>query len=181
MTYKSKLRTLQCCFVPVATYCVNKHAPVLPEPRLLCSRITSCFSVYYWSTCHLFSSVFSRIVSSNPPNKIQIFRSCFSEHVLSSALCHHLNESWPVWFYKMALKAVCVSHVSTLSASSPVKETPPLSAESQDSADVGSSSQESLSATDTPKDAPTPKPDPDAWIQVEKRHRQAPGKAKVPS
>lgn len=71
------------------------------------------------------------------------------------------------------------------SASSPVKESPPESADSQDSPDPDSSSQESLpiitTAADTFKDepAPKPKPDPDAWIQVEKRHRQAPGKPKV--
>lgn len=66
---------------------------------------------------------------------------------------------------------------STLSASSPVKETPPQSAGPRDSADPDSSSQES--STGASKDAPQPKPDPDAWIQVEKRHRQAPGKPKV--
>lgn len=71
--------------------------------------------------------------------------------------------------------------MSTISASSPVKETPPQSAEPQDSADPDSSSQESPSSADASKDAPTPKPDLDAWIQVEKRHRQPPGKAKVSS
>lgn len=65
-----------------------------------------------------------------------------------------------------------------LSASSPVKKTPE-SAEPQDSTDPSSSSQESLSTSDASKDAPAPKPDPDAWIQVEKRHRQTSGKAKV--
>lgn len=72
------------------------------------------------------------------------------------------------------LKVAC--DVSALSASSPVKTTPPESAEPQeDSAEPSSSSQESLPATD----APAPQPDPDAWIQVEKRHRQPPGKPKV--
>lgn len=65
--------------------------------------------------------------------------------------------------------------MSGLSASSPLKTTPPESAEPQDSAEPSSSSQESLLATD----APAPQPDPDAWIQVEKRHRQPSGKAKV--
>uniref|UniRef100_A0A671XER2 La ribonucleoprotein 1B n=1 Tax=Sparus aurata TaxID=8175 RepID=A0A671XER2_SPAAU len=68
---------------------------------------------------------------------------------------------------------------STNSASSPVKKTPDESAEPQDSAEPASSSQESLlPATDASKDAP--KLDPDAWIQVEKRHRQPSGKAKAP-
>ncbi|KAM7376374.1 hypothetical protein PAMP_006115 [Pampus punctatissimus] len=61
---------------------------------------------------------------------------------------------------------------SANTASSPVKETPPESAEPQDSPESGSSSQESLPAADASKD------DPDAWIQVEKRHRQTSGKAK---
>ncbi|KAI3367390.1 hypothetical protein L3Q82_026251 [Scortum barcoo] len=64
---------------------------------------------------------------------------------------------------------------STNSALSPVKETPPAeSTGPQDSAEQSSSSQESPPT----KDAPAPKPDPDAWIQVEKRHRQPTGKAK---
>nr|XP_043903461.1 la-related protein 1B isoform X4 [Solea senegalensis] len=68
---------------------------------------------------------------------------------------------------------------SDLSASSPVKESPPESAESQDSVEPDSSSQDSLPATETTlKDAPPPKPDPDAWIQVEKRHKQPSGKTK---
>lgn len=59
-----------------------------------------------------------------------------------------------------------------------MKKTPDESAEPQDSAEPASSSQESLlPATDASKDAP--KLDPDAWIQVEKRHRQPSGKAKV--
>lgn len=65
-----------------------------------------------------------------------------------------------------------------LSASSPVEKTPPESAEPQESAEPSSSSQESLPASDASTD--TPQSDPDAWIQVEKRHRQPPGKAKVP-
>ncbi|KAG7219881.1 hypothetical protein INR49_018785 [Caranx melampygus] len=44
----------------------------------------------------------------------------------------------------------------------------------QDSAEPGSAGQEST--TNAVKDAP--KPDPDAWIQVEKRHKQPSGKAK---
>ncbi|XP_074548143.1 la-related protein 1B isoform X4 [Halichoeres trimaculatus] len=67
---------------------------------------------------------------------------------------------------------------STNSASSPVEKTPPDPAEPQDSADPSSSSQESLPNVDTFKDTPAPQPDPDAWIQVEKRHRQHSGKAK---
>ncbi|XP_034091186.1 la-related protein 1B isoform X2 [Gymnodraco acuticeps] len=59
---------------------------------------------------------------------------------------------------------------STNSASSPEKMNPPESSESQDSADPSSSSQES------PPDKDAPPPDPDAWIQVEKRHRQPSGK-----
>lgn len=65
--------------------------------------------------------------------------------------------------------------MSGLSASPPVKTTPPESAEPQDSAEASSCSQDSL----TDMDAPAPQPDPDAWIQVEKRHRQPPGKTKV--
>lgn len=67
---------------------------------------------------------------------------------------------------------------ATNSASSPVKATPPDPVQPQDSADPGFSSQESLPATDDSKDALAPKPDPDAWIQVEKRHRQPSAKAK---
>ncbi|KAI9545817.1 hypothetical protein NQZ68_033299 [Dissostichus eleginoides] len=59
---------------------------------------------------------------------------------------------------------------STNSASSPEKMNPPESSESQDSAEPSSSGQES------PPDKDAPPPDPDAWIQVEKRHRQPSGK-----
>lgn len=72
-----------------------------------------------------------------------------------------------------------ITVVSDISASSPVKETPPLppttaggSVGPQDSAEPGKDS-----AMNAVKDAP--KPDPDAWIQVEKRHKQPSGKAKV--
>lgn len=76
----------------------------------------------------------------------------------------------------------CLCYVSGFSASSPVKAaTPPDPVQPQDSPDPGSSSQESLPATDDSKDAFAPKPDPDAWIQVEKRHRQPSAKAKVVS
>lgn len=79
---------------------------------------------------------------------------------------------------KAVLKVVWARCFWGLSASSPVKKTPDESAEPQDSAEPASSSQESLlHATDASKDAP--KLDPDAWIQVEKRHRQPSGKAKV--
>uniref|UniRef100_A0A3Q1B7X5 HTH La-type RNA-binding domain-containing protein n=1 Tax=Amphiprion ocellaris TaxID=80972 RepID=A0A3Q1B7X5_AMPOC len=63
------------------------------------------------------------------------------------------------------------------SASSPIKETLLESAKPQNSAGPSSSSSSSLPAADDSKDAP--KPDPDAWIQVEKRHRYPSGKAKV--
>lgn len=69
--------------------------------------------------------------------------------------------------------------VSGLSASSSVEKTPPESAEPRDSAEASSRSQESLPDRDSPAPDAAPQPDPDAWIQVEKRHRQPPGKAKV--
>lgn len=65
-------------------------------------------------------------------------------------------------------------YVVLFSASSPVEKTPPESSGPQDSAEASSCSQESL--PDTPL---APQPDPDAWIQVEKRHRQTTAKAKV--
>lgn len=65
-------------------------------------------------------------------------------------------------------------------ATLPVKEPQLESAQLQESAELSSSKQDSAPATDNPKDAPSsdPKPDPDAWIQVEKRHRQTSGKSK---
>ncbi|XP_017295061.1 la-related protein 1B isoform X3 [Kryptolebias marmoratus] len=68
--------------------------------------------------------------------------------------------------------------VSSNTASLPVTEPPPDSAQPGDSVKLGSSGQESPPATDDPEDPPAPKPDPEAWIQVEKRHRQASGKPK---
>uniref|UniRef100_A0A3B5L5M5 La ribonucleoprotein 1B n=1 Tax=Xiphophorus couchianus TaxID=32473 RepID=A0A3B5L5M5_9TELE len=51
-------------------------------------------------------------------------------------------------------------------------------------ADSSSSNQDSLPAADDSKDGPAseakPDPNPDAWIQVEKRHRQTSGKSKIP-
>lgn len=64
-----------------------------------------------------------------------------------------------------------------LSATLPVKE--PLIGP----ADPSSSNQNSLPAADDSKDGPAseakPDPNPDAWIQVEKRHRQTSGKSKA--
>uniref|UniRef100_A0A1A8EBM8 La ribonucleoprotein domain family, member 1B n=1 Tax=Nothobranchius kadleci TaxID=1051664 RepID=A0A1A8EBM8_NOTKA len=67
---------------------------------------------------------------------------------------------------------------STNTASSPVAE--PLSEplQPQDSGEPTSSNQESPLETEVSKDPIVPKPDPDMWIQVEKRHRQASGKPK---
>ncbi|XP_068456683.1 la-related protein 1B isoform X2 [Clinocottus analis] len=58
---------------------------------------------------------------------------------------------------------------STTSASSPVKKTPP---EADEELRV-SEPEDSVPAKDAPP------PDPDAWIQVEKRHRQPPGKERA--
>nr|XP_015824881.2 la-related protein 1B isoform X2 [Nothobranchius furzeri] len=67
---------------------------------------------------------------------------------------------------------------STNTASSPVAE--PLSEplQPQDSGEPTSSNQESPLESEVSKDPIVPKPDPDMWIQVEKRHRQASGKPK---
>uniref|UniRef100_A0A1A8MS00 La ribonucleoprotein domain family, member 1B n=2 Tax=Nothobranchius pienaari TaxID=704102 RepID=A0A1A8MS00_9TELE len=67
---------------------------------------------------------------------------------------------------------------STNTASSPVAE--PLSEplQPQDSGEPTSSNQEPPLETEVSKDPIVPKPDPDMWIQVEKRHRQASGKPK---
>lgn len=62
-----------------------------------------------------------------------------------------------------------------------MKEPQLESGQLQEAAELSSSKQDSIPATDHPKDAPSsdPKPDPDAWIQVEKRHRQTSGKSKA--
>lgn len=64
-------------------------------------------------------------------------------------------------------------------ASLPVTAPPLESAQPETLVKLVSSSQESLPAKEESKDPPAIKPDPDAWIQVEKRHRQASGKPKV--
>lgn len=55
-----------------------------------------------------------------------------------------------------------------------MEKSPPEPAEDQDSGKTTSCSQESL-----PDGSSVPPSDADAWIQVEKRHRQTPAKAKV--
>ncbi|MEQ2306288.1 La ribonucleoprotein domain member 1B [Ameca splendens] len=61
-------------------------------------------------------------------------------------------------------------------ATSPVKEPLVESAQLQESAEPSSSNQDSPPASNNSKDAHTP--DHEAWIQVEKRHRQTFGKSK---
>lgn len=57
---------------------------------------------------------------------------------------------------------------------------PPLElTQPEDLVKVSPSKQEPPPAPHEPKEPPAPKPDPDAWIQVEKRHRQGSGKPKV--
>ncbi|XP_013867280.1 la-related protein 1B [Austrofundulus limnaeus] len=66
------------------------------------------------------------------------------------------------------------SNTASLSVTEPSLE----SAQPEDLVNVSPPSQESPPAPPEPKDPPAPKPDPDAWIQVEKRHRQGSGKPK---
>ncbi|XP_037551105.1 la-related protein 1B isoform X2 [Nematolebias whitei] len=69
--------------------------------------------------------------------------------------------------------------VSSNTASLPMTAPPLESVQPETLVKLVPSKQESLSTTDESKDPPALKPDPDAWIQVEKRHRQASGKPKA--
>lgn len=110
---------------------------------------------------------------------LQVMLVCFSvlsllnrpESLMSCQSLAHLwlNVSWQ--FDVSFVKSIWRSpecDVWAFSASSPMVKTPPQSTEPQDSAEDASCGQESLPVRDTP----APKSDPDAWIQVEKRHRQ---------
>lgn len=79
----------------------------------------------------------------------------------------------------MKNKDLTVCMIVHFLASLPATAPPLESAPSETSVKLVPAKQESLPATDESKDPPAPKPDPDAWIQVEKRHRQASGKLKV--